>query len=161
MAVKKSSKKAGAKKASPKSKTGGKRATPAKKAAAKSKPAARAGAKKASPKRKTGAKPAAPAKKTAARREPAAAVEKGSPAPKPAKKTTKGKFSSMSVNIGHVFSLRPRVNTSFRQADFLTARLLLQDEAYQSIEEAARAVVEKALDMTHEGPSKRGFKPGR
>jgi hypothetical protein len=163
MAVKKSSKKAGAKKAGPKSKTGAKRAAPAKKAAAKRKPAAGAGAKKASPKRKTGAKPATPTKKAATTSKAAAeaAVEKGSPAPKPAKKTTKGKFSSMSVNIGHVFSLRPRVNTSFRQADFLTARLLLQDEAYQSIEEAARAVVEKALDMTHEGPSKRGFKPGR
>ena len=35
------------------------------------------------------------------------------------------------------------------------------DEAYASIEEAARAVAEKALAMTHEGPSKRGFKPRR
>ena len=67
----------------------------------------------------------------------------------------------MSVNLGHVFSLRPRVSKTFRQADFLTARQLLQDEEYASIEEAARAVADKALDLTHKGPPKRGFKPGR
>ena len=128
MAVKKSTKKAGAKKASPKKKASGKRTATAKKAGA-------------------GAK-------------------KGSPASKPvptekAEKKAKGKVSSMSVNLGQIFSLRPRVSTTFRQADFLTARLRLQDEAYANIEKAARAVAEKALELTHEGPLKRGFKPGR
>jgi hypothetical protein len=136
MAVKKSTKKATAKKASPKKKASGKRTATAKKAATKSQPAAGAGAKKGSPVSK-------PVK-----------TEK-------AEKKAKGKVSSMSVNLGQVFSLRPRVSTTFRQADFLTARLRLQDEAYENIEEAARAVAEKALELTHEGPPKRGFKPGR
>jgi DNA replication initiation complex subunit (GINS family) len=136
MAVKKGVKKAAARKASPKPKTGGKRTAKAGKSAAKSKPAAKAGAEKSAP-------TSQPAK-----------TEK-------AKKKAKGKVSSMKVNVGHILSLRPRVSPSFRQADFLTARHLLQDEAYANIEEAARAVAEKALEMTHEGPSKRGFKPGR
>ena len=34
-------------------------------------------------------------------------------------------------------------------------------EDYADIEEAARAVAEKALKLTHDGPPKRGFKPGR
>jgi hypothetical protein len=136
MAVKKSAKKTAAKKPSPKRKTGGKRTAGARKTATGSKPSAEAAGKKGTPKSK-------PAKT------------------KKAAKKAKKKVSSMSVNLGHVFSLRPRVSTSFRQADFLTARHLLQDEAYADIEEAARAVAEKALEMTHEGPPKRGFRPGR
>ena len=136
MAVKKSAKKTATKKPSPKRKAGGKRTAAASKAA-------------------TGSKPKAEA-----------AGGRGTPESKPAKtekaeKKAKGKVSSMGVNLGHVFSLRPRVSTSFRQADFLTARHLLQDEAYANIEEAARAVAEKALEMTHDGPPKRGFRPGR
>jgi hypothetical protein len=65
------------------------------------------------------------------------------------------------VNLGHIFALRPRVETSFRQADFRAARQLLEDEAYASIEEAARAVAEKALELTHAGPVGGGFAPGR
>ena len=71
-----------------------------------------------------------------------------------AKKTEskpKDGVSSMSVNIGHVFQLRPRVNTSYRPADFMTARQLLQNEAYANVQEAARAVVEKALELNHKG----------
>lgn len=125
-------------------------------------------AEKAGPKRQGGGKPAATAAKSAPKRKPAtkaragkdAAASKSASAGK-AKKKRKSGVSSTSVNLGHVFALRPRVSTSFRQADFLTARHLLEDETYESIEEAARAVVEKALEMTREGPSKRGFKPGR
>ena len=65
------------------------------------------------------------------------------------------------VNLGHVFALRPRVSTTFKQSDFLTARHLLQDEAWSTIQDAARAVAEKALSLTNEARSKRGFKPGR
>jgi hypothetical protein len=136
MAVKKSAKKAAAKKTSPKRKSGGKRKATAAKTATRSKPPEKAGAGKGT------------------------SVSKPGKAKK-AEKKPKGKVSSMSVNLGHVFSLRPRVSTSFRQADFLTARHLLQDETYQNVEEAARAVAEKALAMTHEGPPKRGFRPGR
>ena len=136
MAVKKSAKKASAKTASPKRKSSGKRKATAAKTATGTKPAKEAGAGKGT------------------------SVSKPGKAKKAAKKP-KGKFSSMSVNLGHVFSLRPRVSTTFRKADFLTARHLLQDETYQNVEEAARAVAEKALAMTHEGPPKRGFRPGR
>jgi hypothetical protein len=100
-----------------------------------------------------------PAKTTAAKK---TAAKKRAPVSKSAEpKKAKDKVSSTSVNLGHVFSLRPRVSKTFRQADFLTARQLLQDEDYANIEEAARAVAEKALDLTHKGPPKRGFKPGR
>ena len=68
---------------------------------------------------------------------------------------------SMRVNLGHISSLRPRVNSSFRQADFLAAKHLLDEEDYASVEEAARAVAEKALEMTQGGPPKRGFRRGR
>ena len=104
--------------------------------------------------KKTSAKKTAPQKKTGGKR--TAASKSAGEEEKP-----EDKVSSMSVNLGHVFSLRPRVSKTFRQADFLTARQLLQDEDYASIEEAARAVAEKALDLTHKGPPKRGFTPGR
>jgi len=125
-------------------------------------------AKKAAPKRQASGKQTATAAKSTPKRKPAtkARAEKDGASSKPAstektKKKPKSSVSSKSVNLGHVFALRPRVSTTFRQADFLTARQLLDDEAYGSIEEAARAVAEKALEMTHEGPPKRGFKPGR
>jgi hypothetical protein len=134
-------------------KTGVKKKAAAKKSASK---------KQASSKKKTGARRVATSKKAAAESKSAAKAEASKPAPVPkAKKEPKGKVSSMSVNLGHVFALRPRVNTSFRQPDFLAARHLLQDEAYTSIQEAARAVADKALEMTHEGPSRRGFGPAR
>ena len=107
------------------------------------KSAKKATAGKAAPKKKTGGKRTAGSKSAEA------------------EKKSEEKVSSMSVNLGHLFSLRPRVSKTFRQADFLTARQLLQDEEYADIEEAARAVAEKALDLTHKGPPKRGFKPGR
>jgi hypothetical protein len=140
----------------------------AKKPTTKKASAKKPAAKKTSPKRQGSGKRPATAAKSAPKRKPAtkARAEKGGAAAKPAsaekaKKKRKSSISATSVNLGHVFALRPRVSTSFRQADFLTARHLLQDEAYESIEEAARAVAEKALEMTHEGPSKRGFRPGR
>lgn len=131
------------------------RKTPTKKKPAAKKTAAKpVGAKKkAAPKRKATVEKAA--KKSEAAREPKP-VEKPKEAAKP-----KGKFSATQVNLGHVFMLRPKVSTSFRHGDFLTARHLLSDESYASLEEAARAVAEKALDLTHEGPSNRGFRSGR
>lgn len=120
--------------------------TPAKKAPSRSKAAAKPAARKAAPKPKRVERPAAaPAKAEAPKKAPA----------KP-----RGKHTAAEVNLGHVFGLRPRVSTSFRQADFLTARLLLEDESYASIQEAARAVADKALSLTNEPKSKRG-KPGR
>jgi hypothetical protein len=158
MAVKKSVKKGAARKAT--TKKAATRKTATKKTAAR-----KAAGKKAAPKKKTAAKGAGAAGKTPARSKAAAKPKPEEDAQvaeaTPAKKKAKDQVSSMSVNLGHVYSLRPRVSTSFRQADFLTARHLLQDESYENIEAATRAVVEKALEMTREGPSKRGFKPGR
>jgi hypothetical protein len=132
------------------------------------KSAKKATAKKTGLKKKAGGQRKATAEETAAGSKPAEEVGAGQGTPKPksaeaeqAEKKPEGKVSSMGVNLGQVFSLRPRVSKTFRQADFLTARLLLQDKDYANIEEAARAVAEKALDLTHKGPPKRGFKPGR
>jgi hypothetical protein len=116
------------------------------------KAAAKAPAKKKSAaKKKTRAKQAAPEKSDGDRKD----------APEPAKKAT-GKsagVSSASVNLGHVFALKPRVETSFRQADLATARHQLLDEHYATLEEAARAVAEKALELTRGGPG--GASPKR
>lgn len=130
----------------------------AKKTTAKKKPIAG----KATPKKKAATKrkttttkaPSRPAAKSQSRK----AASAGTPrkTKRVAQKPKEG-VSSLSVNLGHVFSLRPRLSTTFRQADFRTAKHLLQDESYATIEEAARAVAAKALEMTHEGPPKRGF----
>jgi hypothetical protein len=129
------------------------------------KSAKKATAKKTGLKKKAGGQRKATAEETATGSQPAEEAAPGKGARKPksaeAEKKPEGKVSSMGVNLGQVFSLRPRVSKTFRQADFLTARLLLQDKDYANIEEAARAVAEKALDLTHKGPPKRGFKPGR
>jgi len=66
-----------------------------------------------------------------------------------------GKVSSIGVNLGHIFALRPRVNTAFPPGNFNTAKHFLRDESYASIEEAARAVAAKALELTNKRPSRR------
>ncbi len=114
--------------------------------------------KKAGAKKKTGAKKAA-RKKSGAKKE---AVKKTAAKKKAAKKTAKKKTaaktgaSSTQVSMGHVFSLRPRVATSFRPDDFRRARQLLASESYPNLPDAARAVADKALELTHEGPSHGG-----
>jgi hypothetical protein len=72
-----------------------------------------------------------------------------------------GKISSLAVNLGHVFALRPRVSTAFRQEDFIAARRLLEGEAYTSIEEAARAVANRALSLSNDPKGRRDFRLGR
>ena len=90
---------------------------------------------KAAPtRRRTTAKPAA--KKRGAKKTPA----------------RKASFSTDQVNLGHVFSLRPRVSTAFRPEDFRTAKHRLREERYVSLEAAARAVVEQAHDLGRERP---------
>jgi hypothetical protein len=90
----------------------------------------------------------------------------GSQASPPKKASTKKSASSQtpkvevgveSVHLGHIHALRPRVNTSFSQAEFLNARRELAKEGYGSIEEAARAVAEKALAGANRKPSKRSI----
>ena len=92
------------------------------------------------------------AKKTAAKTTKASAKKAPKKAAPKKSKPAKDKPSSLAVNMGHVFSLRPRVEKSFRPGDFSTAKHLLQDESYADLREAARAVAEKALELTHDGP---------
>ncbi len=139
MAAKKSAKKSAKKRAAP--------AKKAKKAAAKKASAGVSSKKKAAGK-----------KKAAAKRTPPEATP---PEPQEVTKQAKDEVSSMSVNLGHIYALRPRVTTSFRQGDFIIARRRLQEESFASTEEAARAVVDKALELTHESPSHRGSKSRR
>ena len=110
-------------------------------------------------------KPAA--KKAAAKKPPAKKAATKKPAAKKAaakkpeaKPSQKPGASAKDVHMGHVFALKPRVDKSFRQDHFRKAKELLQDEAYESPAAAARAVAEKALEMTRKGPPKRGFGSG-
>ena len=142
------------KKAPTRKKASGSKTTAAKPA---TKAAGKATRKKARPAASEPARKATPAK-AAGESSGKAAPAKAAPA-KAAKPA--GKVAASDVNLGHVFALRPRVSTTFKQSDFLTARHLLQDESWDSVPEAARAVAEKALALTNEAKSKRGFKPGR
>ena len=98
------------------------------------------------------------AKRTGSKKKVAAKKPPASSTSSKAKGAGKGKssVSSLAVNRGHVFSLRPRADASFKQSDFDTAKHFLCDESYATIEAAARAVVEKALELTREGPVRRG-----
>ena len=99
--------------------------------------------------KKAGAK-----KKVATKRASGRATAEGSkPTGTAGAGTKQGKGSSISVNLGHIFALRPRVNTAFPPGDLNTAKHFLRDESYASIDEAARAVANKALELTHKGPS--------
>lgn len=131
-----------------------------KKASATKKPAA----KKASATKKPAAKKASAAKKPATKKPVAKKVSAKKAAPrkaatkKPAaRKSTATGASVKDVHMGHIFALKPRVDKSFRQDDLRKAKELLIDEAYESPEAAARALAEKALELTRKGPPKRGF----
>ena len=152
-AQKKSAKKQAASKKKASAKKPAAKKAPAKKISAKKAPAKKISAKKA-PAKKISAKKA-PAKKAAAEKQ--AAPEKVANAPKPEAKPAaarKSGVSSLQVMMGHVFTLRPRVSTGFKPDDFRRARQMLEEEGYESIEKAARAVAEKALDLTREVVSK-------
>jgi hypothetical protein len=127
----------------------------------------RVAAKKAAPKKKPVAKPLAAKKKKPAAAKPApkpaapvAAPPKPPAAPKPAPlallpagTSTAGTVSAADVNLGHVVALRPRTHTGFKPAAFQEAKRALADERYATIEDAARAVAEKATEFSNEsGP---------
>lgn len=101
--------------------------------------------------------------KKAAAKGTSKAAAPGSQSSEPPKQQTKGggEVSSMAVNRSHLFALRPRVSAAFRQEDFMAARRLLEGETYASIEEAARAVAERALSLSNDPKGKRDFRPGR
>jgi len=64
-----------------------------------------------------------------------------------------GGISAADVNLGHVAALRPRTHTGFKPEAFQEAKRALVDVRYATIEEAARAVAEKAVELSNEsGP---------
>ena len=113
---------------------------PAKKPAAAKKSAA-----KKAPAKKASTKKAAKAKTT----------DKSTPAAKPKEPKTGSGVRSTDVVLAHLFALRPRVATSFKPDDFRQAKQFLEEESYANVQEAARAVAEKALDLTGSGLPKR------
>ena len=121
--------------------------------AAKKSPAKKAAAAKPAPVKKAQAAKPAPAKKAAVKKP---AEEKGG-----AKKSTAKGVSSTAVNRGSVLALRPRVSTTFRQEDFMKARRLLDDVSYATLEEASRAVADRALSLSDDPKGKRGQKQKR
>jgi hypothetical protein len=147
--------------------------TAAAKKAATRKPAAkkerssspRAPSKKQPTRRATGArKRAAPAPKKSAAKPASAptapvAPAASRPAPSAAPLAAKpGSFSALQVNRGHVFALRPRVETGFSPAAFDEARRELADERYATIVEAARALAVRALELTRRQPRRDPFR---
>lgn len=123
----------------------------AKKSAKKStKKGAKKSAKKSAKKaeKKAAEKPTAKTagKKKAAAKKPAS--QSSATQEKAAKPRAKSGFSSLAVNMGHVFALRPKVGTSFRPDDFRAARQQLEGESYETAAAAAQAVVEKTLELS-------------
>ena len=135
-----------------------KKAAASNKAAPKKKAAAR---RQAAPKKKATAKKKAAPKKKAAAAKKAAPKDSSPPseAPAPTPKSA-GPVSVSAVTLGNVFALRPRVNTGFRPPDFQQAKRDLADAGFATIEEATRAVAEKALELTR-GASSRPGSPKR
>jgi len=130
----------------------------------------KAGAKRSAPKRAKAKKRAAPARKKRAAAKRKAAPARAKPAPKPtvakpsprparAPVAPSGGVSAREVNRGHVFALQPRVNTGFSPQAFDDARRELSDVLYGTIDEAARAVAERALELSNERPDRDPFQP--
>ncbi|HTO08840.1 MAG TPA: hypothetical protein VMR86_17460, partial [Myxococcota bacterium] len=64
-----------------------------------------------------------------------------------------GGVSAADVNLGHVVGLRPRTHTGFKPEAFAEAKRALAEQRFATIEEAARAVAEKAVALSNEsGP---------
>jgi hypothetical protein len=112
-------------------------------------------------KSKTGPKPGAGGKSKTDPKPGAGGKSKTGAKPGAAPKKQDPKFSAVAVNRSHLFALRPRVSTAFRPEDFLAAKRQLEDERYESIEAAARAVAERALALCNEPTKRRDFQPGR
>ncbi len=75
-------------------------------------------------------------------------TKKKSESAESASSTATSTVSSKEVTLGHVFKVRPKINTSFRPPDFARAKKLLEKESYETIRDAARAVAEEALSLT-------------
>jgi hypothetical protein len=135
-------KKAPAKKSAAKKKVAAKR--PAKRAAAPKKKAAKAKAKPKTPPTKPTAAPA-PAPAIAAK--PAVVAAKA-PAPS-------GSIMAADVNLGHVAALG--THAGFKLEAFQAAKRALEGEHWATVEEAARAVAAKAVEISNETGGRNGF----
>jgi len=143
-----------------KKKSAGKKKGPAKKkAVAKKRPAPKKAAKKPAKKKAAVAKKK-PVAKAAPKGPPTRPMAKPVPQPAVAKPTpivpaapAEGGISAADVNLGHVVALRPRTHTGFKAEAFQEAKRALADARFATIEEAARAVAEKAVELSNEsGP---------
>ena len=54
------------------------------------------------------------------------------------------------VVLGHVMALRPRIHVGFKPSAFSDAKRALAEARYATIEEAARAVAEKAIEISND-----------
>jgi hypothetical protein len=165
-ARKKTAKTAGAKK-----KAAVKKSKPAAKKAAKKPAAAKAASKtaaKAAPKKKAVAGKAPPAAKKTPPTKPTAAPAPtpvapakppiaAKPAVVPAKPVPTGSISAQDVNLGHIAALKPRTHTGFKLEAFQAARRALEQERWATIEDAARAVAAKAVEISNESGGRNGF----
>ncbi len=98
------------------------------------------------------------ARKSSAKKTTKKAAKATAKAPRKSRKTAKkAEVSVDGVNLGHIFALRPRVTTAFPQDAFHKAKDELRDERFGSIEEAARAVAQKALETSQKKPGKHGI----
>ena len=111
-----------------------------------------------SARKKTTRKAAAPAAKKTTKAAPKKAAPKKTVPKKAAKKSTKkaGEVSPEGVNMAHVFALRPRVTTAFSQEMLRRAKEELREERYETVQDAARAVATKALELSQKKPGKHG-----
>jgi len=135
--------KAPAKKSAAKKKVAAKK--PAKRAAAPKKKAAKA---KAKPKATPPTKPtAAPAPMPAIAAKPAVVAAR--PAPPP------GSITAADVNLGHVAQLG--THAGFKLEAFQAAKRALEGEHWATIEEAARAVATRAVEISNENGGRNGM----
>ena len=74
------------------------------------------------------------------------------PAPAPA-----GGVIADEVVLGHVMALRPRIHVGFKPSAFSDAKRALADARYATIEEAARAVAEKAIEISNDSSRQNPF----
>src|SRR5262245_55830733 len=122
-----------------------------KKASAKKPSPARKASKAAAPAKK---KAAAPGKKAAGAPKKAVAADRPTTSKPVAPAPPAGAVTAEAVLLGHVMALRPRVHVGFKPSAFTDAKRALAEKRYATIEEAARAVAEKAIEISNE------FSPG-
>jgi hypothetical protein len=147
-ARKKNAKKAPAKPTKAAGKKTSRAAAPSKKKAASRK---QAPAKKPAPR---AARPkAAPAAQPAAKPVAVPAL----PAPRPPAPPATGAVGADEVLLGHVMALRPRIHVGFRPSAFGDAKRALADRRFATIQDAARAVAEKAIEISNESSPRSPF----